>query len=74
MYKEDVDSSEWDAGIQFIADYYFEDYAQEFAEDVGAISKTTEWPANCIDWEQATRELQMDYTSVSFDGNDYWYR
>ena len=26
------------------------------------------------DWERATRELQMDYTEVDFDGVTYWIR
>ena len=29
---------------------------------------------NEAEGEQAARELQMDYTSVSFDGVDYWIR
>ena len=27
-----------------------------------------------IDWAQAAHELQMDYTSVDFDGVTYWIR
>lgn len=57
-----------------IADDYFEDYAQELAEDCGDIPKESRWPLYCIDWEQAARALQMDYTSVDFDGSTYWIR
>lgn len=32
------------------------------------------WPYRCIDWEQAARELRMDYTAVDFDGVTYWVR
>ena len=56
-----------------ILDSYFEEYAREEAESIGAISKQFTWPLNCIDWEQAAAELQMDYTSVEFDGVTYWY-
>ena len=52
----------------------FEDYARELAEDIGAIPSDAGWPACCIDWEQAARELAMDYTSVRFMGDDYYIR
>jgi antirestriction protein len=56
-----------------IADKYFEDYAQDYAEEIGAINDDVKWPNNHIDWEAAAEELQSDYTSVTFDGNEYWY-
>lgn len=60
--------------VTLIRDSYFEDYARELAEDIGATDKEISWPHTCIDWEQAARELQMDYTSVDFDGVTYWVR
>lgn len=60
--------------ITLIRDSYFEDYAQELAEDIGAISSDMQWPLGCIDWERAARELQMDYSSVEFEDVTYWYR
>ena len=27
-----------------------------------------------IDWDQAARELRMDYASVEYDGVTHWYR
>lgn len=61
-------------GIQLIADGVFVDYAQELADDIGAIDRDAGWPTAYIDWEAAARALQMDYTPVVFDGTDYWYR
>ena len=61
-------------GVTLIKDDYFEDYAREFAEDIGAISKDTEWPNTCIDWERASDELKNDYTLIDFDGVDYFAR
>ena len=72
--KDDVGSSEWNYGIAFILNSYFEEYAEEFAEDIGAIDRNATWPLNHIDWEAACRELQMDYSVVTVDGNDYWYQ
>ena len=60
--------------VTLIRDSYFKTYAQEFAEDIGAINREASWPNNCIDWDQASRELQMDYSTVEFDRVTFWYR
>lgn len=65
---------DWEYGETLIRDSYFQTYAQELAEDIGAIDRNAKWPTNCIDWEQAARELQMDYTALDFDGVTYWVR
>ena len=65
-------NTEWPRGVTLVRDSYFETYAQELADDIGAIDRNTSWPMSCIDWEQAARELQQDYTSVDFDGTTYW--
>lgn len=70
---EDV-TSEWEEGTQLIADYYFEEYAQEFADDIGAINKESTWPNNHIDWKAAAAELMQDYASVDFGGVGYQIR
>ncbi len=38
------------------------DFAQNLAEDLGAVDKNASWPNNCIDWEKAASELMYDYT------------
>jgi len=72
--EEDAGTSEWGDGVTLINEDHFEDYAREFAEDIGAISRDTEWPATCIDWEKASNALQMDYSEVDFDGVTYYFR
>lgn len=67
-------SADWTCGVMLIRDSYFEDYARELAEDIGAIPKNLGWPCNHIDWEGATNALKMDYFSVEFDGVEYWIR
>lgn len=58
-----------------IRETYFKDYAQELAEDIhGKAIRDVNWPFSCIDWEQAARELQMDYTAADFDGVTYYGR
>ena len=73
-FKDSVDSSEWDSGITFISEEYFEEYARDFAEDIGTISKDTQWPATHIDWDAAASELLIDYVAVELDGITYYYR
>lgn len=65
---------EFEGGVIFIRDSYFEEYAHELAKDIAAISNDDHWPNYCIDWEWAARELQMDYTNIDFDGVMYWAR
>ena len=52
---------------QFASD---EDFAQNTAEELGEIDQDAKWPNNCIDWEQAARELMYDYTAQ----NGYYFR
>ena len=74
LAEEASGSPDWQYGEALIRDSYFEDYAQELAEDIGAVKRDASWPNNCIDWAQAARELKMDYFSVDFDGVEYWIR
>lgn len=66
-------SSDWQYGEALIRDSYFQDYAQDLAFDIG-YKEPESWPYDCIDWEMAATGLQMDYTSVDFDGVTYWIR
>ncbi len=67
-------AADWQHGETLIRDSYFKDYAMELADDIGAIDNNASWPLTCIDWDQAARELQMDYSAVDFDGVTYWIR
>lgn len=69
QYAED-----WKYGVQLIRDSYFEEYARQFADDIGAIDAKATWPLDHIDWKVAAEHLQMDYTEVDFDGVAYWVR
>ncbi len=60
--------------VTLIRDSYFKEYAQQLADDIGAIDASAGWPMSCIDWDQAARELQQDYSSVEFGDVTYWYR
>ncbi len=64
---------DWYYGEALIRDSYFESYAREIAEDMG-YENNADWPSSYIDWPAAAQALQMDYTSVTLDGIDYWIR
>ena len=64
---------DWYPG-QLIAESYFQEYAQDLAEDCGMVDTSARWPMTCIDWKQAACELQMDYTYILIHGSTYWYR
>lgn len=59
-----------------IADVYFTSYARDFAEDIGAYDPHAAhgWPMSCINWDDAARELQADFSSFTYDGRMYWIR
>jgi len=65
-------SPDWDHGTLLIRDSYFTEYAEDLAYDIGAVDDDMQWPLRHIDWEAAAEELKVDYTSVTFDGEDYW--
>ncbi len=74
LAEEAEGSPGWQYGETLIRDSYFKEYARQLAVDCGDINHNTAWPATCIDWGRAARELQMAYTSVEFNSIDYWIR
>lgn len=67
-------ASDWPYGEILVRGSYFEEYAEEMAESIGAISADAPWPTRHIDWKAAADELRQDYTEVEFDGVTYWIR
>lgn len=65
---------DWEYGAQLIRENYFQEYAQELAEDIGAIDPNASWPLSYIDWEAASHALAQDYTMVEFMGQSYYVR
>ena len=51
-------AGDWEHGATLIREDYFETYAQELAEDIGAVPKDLSWPACHIDWEAAADALK----------------
>ena len=74
LAEEASGSPDWEYGETLIRDTYFQEYAQDLAEDCDLIPTGLTWPCTCIDWELAAKELKYDYFSVDFGGIDYWIR
>jgi hypothetical protein len=69
------ETSEFMHGETMILENDFEDYTREMAEDIhGKAVREATWPFTCIDWEQAARELAMDYSTVEYQGESYYVR
>lgn len=67
-------SPDWPYGEILINDGYFEEWAEDFARDIGAISFDVQWPLTYIDWDAAAHALRQDYIEVDFDGVVYQIR
>jgi len=66
---------DWNYGATLVRDSYFEDYARELVNDIGDLpSELPAYIENNIDWEGVADDIQADYSSVDFDGEEYWVR
>lgn len=72
--REEANSSEWLHGCTFIRESHFTEYAQQLADDVGAVDRNAQWPLNHIDWDAAADSLKYDYSTVEVDGTTFYYR
>lgn len=63
-------------GATLIRSNYFVTYAQQLADDLGVTNDrhVQQWPFTCIDWEQAAKELEQDYSTITWGGVDYLVR
>lgn len=58
----------------FILDEDFRNYAEEEAESMHAAGTFNHWPMTCIDWNEAAKDLESDYSQVTIGGYTYLYR
>ena len=64
---------DWKYGETLIRDSCWIDYVKELLYDIGALPKDIP-NFLAIDWEETAKNIQVDYTSVEFDGVTYWVR
>lgn len=64
---------DWKYGAQLIRSTYFAEAMEELCQDIGDLPK--DLPSYLvIDWEATAENLKVDYTSVDFDGVEYYVR
>lgn len=64
---------DWAYGVTLIRHSYFVDYCQELLADIGDVP--SDLPGYLvIDWEATASNIRIDYTTVDFDGVDYYVR
>lgn len=58
-----------------ISEGYFEDYCKELVSDLGYLpDNLPSFISSNIDWEGVASDLQVDYTNITLDGEDYLIR
>jgi hypothetical protein len=60
-------------GATLVHENYFKKYAEQYADDIGAIDRNAKWPVNCIDWDEAAEQLRSDFSEVAIDGAAYYF-
>lgn len=66
-------AGDWLHGATLIRHSYFVEYCQDMLSDLGDLPR--EIPSYVvIDWEATADNLKVDYTTVDFDGVEYYIR
>jgi hypothetical protein len=65
---------DWQFGETLIRESYFVEYAEDYADDIGAIDKDARWPLTHIDWDAAAADLRQDYSEVKYGDETYLTR
>lgn len=65
--------SDWKYGETLIRASAFTDYVEEMCQDCGYISKDFPWWI-CVDWDKTAEHVGQDYTTVDFNGVNYYIR
>jgi hypothetical protein len=62
-------------GPTLLSEDYFPDYVKEFVSDCGYIpDNLPSFISSNIDWDGVADDMKQDFTSVTFDGEDWYIR
>lgn len=71
----ELESYGWEHGIVLIPIRDFPDYAEELVRDCGEIPENLPWYIESnIDWKGVADAVAQDYSMVTYNGEDYYYR
>jgi hypothetical protein len=73
--RDEVDgyASDWKYGVTLIRRTYWVEYVEEMLKDIGDLPRDI--PSYIeIDWEATASNIEQDYSTVDFDGEEYLYR
>ena len=62
----------WKYGVTFINDRYFEEYAEDYLIDIGAINPDVHIVMRNLDMAGVARDLQDDYMGISIFNDYFW--
>ena len=74
--KEEVGKDNFEMGVTFIRENYWEQYCEDTAYDFGYLDRQDDNnPLHFyIDWKGWADALAMDYDQTEFDGDNYYWR
>ena len=65
------DCSDYSRGSNLISEGIFTEYCEEFAYDCGDISRDSSMTMY-VDWDRYAEDCKMDYTTITFEGTDFY--
>lgn len=68
-----LDEISWSDDDMLINADFFPQYARQLAEDING-DIYNDWPNHHIDWDRAAQDLEQDYTSVDYHGQEFFIR
>ena len=73
---EEVGEDNFEMGVAFIRENYWESYCEDMAYDFGFLDRQDDNnPLHYhIDWQGWADAVAMDYNQTKFDGYDYYWR
>ena len=71
--QSDIGESTFRDGCQLIHPDNFTDAMRDLCEDIGDVPKDIPCYI-AIDWDQTAENLKVDYCTVTFQGEDYYWR
>ena len=73
---EEVGEDNFEMGVTFIRENYWESYCEDMAYDFGFLDRQDDNnPVHYhIDWQGLANDVAIDYSQTEFDGDNYYWR